>query len=67
MKIQNKMKKYILPLLLVATTLSFAQKTPAVKDTITKAATKTDTTEKPEKHPSKSALKSTLNSSKKEV
>jgi len=26
----------------------FAQQTPTVKDTITKAATKTDTTEKPE-------------------
>ena len=46
------MKKYILyTLLLGMSSYVFAQQTPTVKDTITKAATKTDTTEKPEKTP----------------
>ena len=48
----NDMKKYILyTLLLGMSSYVFAQQTPTVKDTITKAATKTDTTEKPEKTP----------------
>ena len=40
------MKKNIFLLLLVATTLSFAQKTTAVRDTIAKDTTKTKVTEK---------------------
>ena len=47
MKIQNKMKKYLTTLFLSFAMFSFAQQTPAVKDTIAKGATKTDTTEKP--------------------
>ena len=40
------MKKNIFLLLLAATTLSFAQKTTAVRDTIAKDTTKTKVTEK---------------------
>ena len=48
----NDMKKYILyTLLLGMSSYVFAQQTPTVKDTITKGATKTVTTEKPEKTP----------------
>ena len=45
------MKKYLTTLFLSFAMFSFAQQTPAVKDTIAKGATKTDTTEKPEKTP----------------
>ena len=46
-----EMKKYLTTLFLSFVMFSFAQQTPAVKDTIAKGATKTDTTEKPEKTP----------------
>ena len=40
------MKKYLTTLFLSFAMFSFAQQTPAVKDTIAKGATKTDTTDK---------------------